>query len=91
MSKIDKYFKIVSRVYTIPITTIPTLSLILLAKQADYYVLLDDVAAAVMRVVLMTTIGPRNANDVEHVAGGMSDSGDECLDGDRGEKRRERL
>jgi hypothetical protein len=30
-----------------------------------------------MRVALTTTIGPRNANDVEHVAGEMSDSGDE--------------
>ena len=86
MSKIDKYFKIVSRVYTIPITTIPTLSLILLAMQAEDYALLDDVAPAVMRIALTTTIGPRNANDVEHVAGGMSNSGD---DGDGGEKRRE--
>jgi hypothetical protein len=53
--------------------------------------ILDDVAAAVMRIALTTTIGPRNANNVEHVAGGMSDSGDECLDGDGGEKWTERL
>ena len=48
----------------------------LLAMQADNYVLLDDIAAAIMRVTLTTTIGLHNASNVEHVAGGMSDSGD---------------
>ncbi len=43
---------------------------------------MSDIAAAVMCVALTTMIGPCNANDVEHVAGWMSDSGDECLDGD---------
>ncbi len=52
------------------------------------YVRLDDVAAALMHVALTTAIGLRNANNVEHVAGGMSNSGDECLDGDRGKKGR---
>ncbi len=63
----------------------------LLATQTDDYVLLNNITAAVMRVALTTTIGPRNATDVEHVAGRMSDSGDECLDGDGGEKGRQRL
>ena len=63
----------------------------LLATEADYHVRLDNVAATVMHVALTTTIGPRNADDVEHVASGMSKSGDECLDGDGGRKGREIL
>ncbi len=59
----------------------------LLAMKADNYVLLDNVTAAVMLVNVMTTTSLCNANNVEYVAGKMSNGGDECLDG-LGEKGR---
>jgi hypothetical protein len=56
----------------------------LLATEADYHVRLDNVAATVVHVAfLRNTIGLHNAEDVKHVTGGISDSGNE-LDGNGG-------
>jgi hypothetical protein len=53
----------------------------LLEPEADDEVVLNDFAAAVMHITVMTVILTRNANNVRRVALGMSNGGEEYLDG----------